>query len=400
MEKELDTTQPAGERPVCYAAADERDEAEWIATRIGALVVRGRCLYEDVGVLFRTNVQARSIEEALVRHNIPYRVRSGPRFYELPEIRLLSAILRLVIDESDSAAATYLLGRVPGIGERRLAQIEQLAAERGCLLRDLIAAGELPLPATVRESVARLRETLRGIEALRRGPVTAVVEASIALARRLLPEVQHAGMPGDDPLEEVRSMLEEHDPRALSVQGLVDRLTLLGPAGGQSGVSLLTLHAAKGLEFFSVFLAGMEEGLLPHRRSADAPSTLEEERRLCYVGMTRAKRLLFISYARMRLLGGHAILGGASRFVGEIGPANIVFRSSPTLKHRPRLAHVRPGERVVHPRWRAGTVVRVEGQGRETMVTIDFGSRGTQRVQLCHAPLERLSEEGEHVAVR
>jgi DNA helicase-2/ATP-dependent DNA helicase PcrA len=203
----------------------------------------------------------------------------------------------------------------------------------------------------------------------------------------------------DDPaaatenLEELRSVAVEYDHRKHTLRSFVDRLTL-GEAGAAEGdaVCLMTLHAAKGLESPVVFMPGLEEGLLPHRRSLEAGSTLEEERRLCYVGMTRARDLLYFSYTHGRMLGGQISLGQPSRFIAEIGRANLALKISEHSRRRPRLQAVRAGQRVTHPRWADGTVVAVEGEGRDTMVTIHFDRSGRQRLQLCHAPLERLEE--------
>jgi DNA helicase-2/ATP-dependent DNA helicase PcrA len=164
-------------------------------------------------------------------------------------------------------------------------------------------------------------------------------------------------------------------------------------------VSLLSLHAAKGLEYDVVFIGGLEEGLLPHRRSLGDARAVEEERRLCYVGMTRARKRLYVSYTHARLLGGQALIGQASRFIGEMGRSDVVVTASRRASARPRLSAVRTGERVVHPRWRRGTVVSVDGEGRDTLVTIDFETVGVRRLQLCHAPLTRDGEQRDVLAV-
>jgi DNA helicase-2/ATP-dependent DNA helicase PcrA len=159
----------------------------------------------------------------------------------------------------------------------------------------------------------------------------------------------------------------------------------------------MSLHAAKGTEHGVVFMVGVEEGLLPHWRSIENPDGLEEERRLCYVGMTRAREHLRLSYAHSRLLAGQALMGHASRFIGEMGRANVRLRVSPALAAKPRLASVEPGQRVVHSRWRDGTVVSVEGRGREAMATVTFDKAGTQRVQLWYAPMWLAPPEENHV---
>jgi DNA helicase-2/ATP-dependent DNA helicase PcrA len=181
---------------------------------------------------------------------------------------------------------------------------------------------------------------------------------------------------------------------------VVDTLTLGGEtASTAEGVSLLSLHAAKGLEYDVVFIAGLEEGLLPHRRSLGDIQAVEEERRLCYVGMTRARERLYVSYTHARLLGGQALIGQASRFIGEMGRSDVVVTTSRRADARPRLPGVRPGERVIHPRWRRGTVLTVDGEGRDTLVTIHFETVGLRRLQLCHAPLTRDGEQHDVLAV-
>jgi DNA helicase-2/ATP-dependent DNA helicase PcrA len=160
-------------------------------------------------------------------------------------------------------------------------------------------------------------------------------------------------------------------------------------------VSLLSLHAAKGLEFDTVFLTGMEEGLLPHFRSLDSAGAVEEERRLCYVGITRARVRLYLTYAQMRTIAGNAATGGPSRFLADIGTANMTLKTSSTAIHRPRLSGAEVGDRVVHTRWGMGTVSDISGIGTAALATIEFEQVGTKRVQLCHAPLRRVVENDE-----
>jgi DNA helicase-2/ATP-dependent DNA helicase PcrA len=195
-------------------------------------------------------------------------------------------------------------------------------------------------------------------------------------------------------LEELRGVALDYDRRKMTIRAFVDRLTLGEHVPSQETVvRLMTLHAAKGLESNVVFMPGLEEGLLPHRRSLDSDAAIEEERRLCYVGMTRARELLYLSYTHGRTLGSQIVLGQPSRFIGEMGQANVTLKLSGPARSRPRLHSVHPGQRVTHTRWGEGTVVLAEGEGRDTMVTIHFDRFGPQRIQLCHTPLRR-SEKG------
>jgi DNA helicase-2/ATP-dependent DNA helicase PcrA len=201
-------------------------------------------------------------------------------------------------------------------------------------------------------------------------------------------------------LNELRAVVRELDAGRATLRGLVDRLHLEGEREErEAGVNLLSLHAAKGLEYRAVFVIGLEEGTLPHRRALEADDDIEEERRLLYVGMTRARERLYLTHAHMRFLGGHASIGGASRFLSEVGAGRMRTVLSSRTTNRPRLTSVTPGDQVTHQRWGPGTVLSVEGRGRDTLTTIQFDSVGRQRLQLCHAPLTRreLSSESTRV---
>jgi DNA helicase-2/ATP-dependent DNA helicase PcrA len=187
--------------------------------------------------------------------------------------------------------------------------------------------------------------------------------------------------------------------RRSTLRQIVKRLILQGSEEMQgNGVRLMSLHAAKGLEFSAVFMPGMEEGLLPHRRSLNRNEHIEEERRLCYVGMTRARRHLYFTYAHFRMLGGQALIGHPSRFIAEMGRQQVRFRSSTRYHAKSRLHSVSVGDRVAHARWGSGSVTAVEGEGRAALVTIHFDEGGRHKLQLFHAPLRRQEEHADVLA--
>lgn len=400
LARALVTDNPAGERPVCYVADDELEEAEWVASEIGRMTGQPGLAYEDIAVLYRMNAQSRSLEDALVRHRIPYHVHGGQRFYERPEIRCAVAYLRVALEE-DPEAALYLARCVPGIGPKRLDVLRNVVGERSVGVLETFADPPHALPERARQELTSIA---RRVAIVRQAAVLPLVQAVSAAIE--------AGAEGIDAptamereaalenLEELRSIAAEFDARRAGIRDLVDRLSLGTDSPGRPrGVSLMTLHAAKGLEFSAVFVAGLEEGLLPHWRALDHDVEVEEERRLCYVGITRARQRVFLSYAHARLVGGQALLGHQSRFLGEIGSDNVTLKLSPRRAAKPRLASANVGERVSHPRWHAGTIVAVEGRGRDTLVSIDFDRGGRQRLQLCHAPLQRLeSDQAEALA--
>lgn len=392
--KSLRTSNAAGDRPVCFAAGDEGEEAEWVASAIEHERTRHARAWEDVVVLYRVNAQSRAIEDAFLRHGIPYHVSSGYRFYERPEIRRVVSYLRLAVDEGDDEAAVALLEGVAGMGPRRLAIVRAEAGESP-LMRYLALNRPRGIPAPVVARLTSLAVSVAEVRSARMSALPTVVEAAIlpvaAGLDDLAPLERETAL---DNLNELRSVVAEMAGARGTVREFLARFVLTGSAGDDGqGVHLMSLHAAKGLEFDVVFLTGLEEGLLPHRRSLDSVPGVEEERRLCYVGMTRAREMLYLSYAHARLLGGQFQIGHVSRFVAEMGRGNVALRVSPTVSARPRLAAVTPGERVTHPRWHDGTVEAVEGTGRDTMVRIAFDDGTTQTVQLRHAPLTRLRQE-------
>jgi DNA helicase-2/ATP-dependent DNA helicase PcrA len=393
--KTLRTQRHAGAVPVEFVAGDEVEEADWIAAQVRRLCADG-VPYSEMAILYRINAQSRSIEDALVRASIPYHILAGNRFYDRPEIRHALAYLRLALDPADAGAARALFSSVHGVGDVRLTELVSAAARAESTLPALLLTDHRPpgIPPAVwirAQATARRVVDVTGVRAAR---LPLVVSAAVEATLTDLGGRERASDDVVETLEELRSVADElHGVRG-TLRSLVDRTAMSHDgAPEREGVNLLSLHAAKGLEFDGVFVVGLEEGLLPHRRSLDSDAAVEEERRLLFVGMTRAREYLFLTHARMRLLGGHALVGGASRFLREIGAANVKTELSPRSAQRPRLATVHVGERVRHQRWGLGTVVSIEGRGRDTLTTILFDSIGRQRLQLVHAPLERVDRE-------
>lgn len=387
---ELKTLNDAGEKPTCFVADDERDEADWVATEIAAARDRGLDL-RQVAVLYRINAQSRVLEDALIRRGLPYRIVGSQRFYDRPAVQQVVAHLRLAHGDDDHAAA-FLARGVPGIGERRLERLRERARDERTSLVEALAGA---VPGVSQDGAGMLRaivENVVALRAMRADSLVRVVDAAIA---RVSEQIQNGlGIEQEsaaDDLAELRSVVVEMGPRT-TLPDLLDRVSLAGDDTPATGVPLMTLHASKGLEYDVVFLVGLEEGLLPHRRSLDREEDIQEERRLAYVGMTRARRTLHLSYAHSRLWGGVQSLGEPSRFVSEIGHRQLSQLLSARRRLKPRLASVTVGERVMHPRWQRGVVTKVEGTGRQTLATVRFES-GERRLQLCHAPLTKLGSD-------
>jgi DNA helicase-2/ATP-dependent DNA helicase PcrA len=423
--KTLVAVKGAGELVRLHEASDEFEEAAWVTERTAALRAGGR-----VAVLFRMNAQSRLIEEGLLRLRIPYMVVGGVGFYERREVKDVLGYLRLVLNPRDGVAFRRVVNVPPrGIGQKTLEEIDSLARGRGVSAWEAtgLLIDEATLPARATQALRQFRET---IETLRlemeappgasprglRGLVERVLELSgygAALAREDSQESQ-------DRLENLAELIgaiadyEAREPGA-SLPGFLDRAALLSETDRMKDdvpVLLLTLHSAKGLEFDAVFLVGLEEGLLPHSRSLTSAEGLEEERRLCYVGMTRAKGVLHLSWARSRQVFGQRRLTEKSRFVDEV-PAELLQRSGGLFQPIPRAerpawarerpaaatsdappaatvddAAIRPGIKVRHPLFGVGTVLRREGEGADFKVTVSFPGVGAKKLVARYAGLE------------
>jgi DNA helicase-2/ATP-dependent DNA helicase PcrA len=398
--KTLYSSRVAGNRPQVLAAEDERDEARFVAGTIERLSTRQDL--RKVAVLFRVNAQSRAIEEAFLRSGIPYDVLAGRRFYERPQIVRITDALAVLASPTEEMNWLRLLGHIHGIGPSRAATLAGEAQRSFELRKNLKNSG---LHAGPLASIADLIDSLRTIHG--ESSIRETVEVLDAVFRRIGKEdvnKEAGGQPNDD-LNEfvgVATDFDEHTRPTVRGQNMLaeflsriamdSRGNQISPDSDSPGtVQLMSLHGSKGLEFQTVFIVGIEEGLLPHRLSTIDPASLEEERRLFYVGITRAGDSLFLSYTCSRIAGVNSGAVTRSRFLDEI-PTSLLepavwSRTRPTTK---RLPSVAVGDAVRHARWGTGTVVTITGSGRATIVEIEFGDGRPRRVQLCYAPLERI----------
>ena len=430
--KRLWTDAGAGAPIVTYVADDEHDEARFVADEIDALVDDQGVRPADVAVFYRTNAQSRSLEEIFVRVGLPYTVVGSVRFYERREIRDAIAYLRAVANPDDDVSVRRILN-VPkrGIGDRAEEAIESFAQrERLSFGAALDRATEVPGLATRSQAqvvaFAQLLSDLRTLVESGAGPAT-VLQAALEQTGYLA-ELQASHDPQDETrlenLAELESVAAEYerDTEEPSLAGFLERVSLVAdadeiPDDDDGVVTLMTLHTAKGLEFPVVFLTGMEDGVFPHIRSLGSESELEEERRLAYVGLTRARERLYLSRAISRSAWGSPMHNPASRFLDEIPPELVDSRrdepvltwsgaqaaSAPrptvaagTLKRPEPTAGTRPvvalavGDRVLHKTFGMGTVTGTSGVGDKAEATIDFGGVGTKRLLLRYAPVDKL----------
>lgn len=414
--RQLWTERAGGEPVILYEAYNDEEEGEFVAREIERLTSSGR-RPGDIAVLYRTNAQSRPFEEALVRHRIPYRLVGGVRFYERREVRDILAYLRVIHNPADEASLLRIIN-VParGIGDRTIARAREVASAAGTSLWEACrAAGEGRIEGIGPRPAAALREFVATIDELR----AQAAEPLGVLFERLINAIGYVshlrnGEDAEERLEnlvELQSLLAEYEQAAgegndlatfLQDVALVsDQDTLDGRA---SAVTLITLHAAKGLEFPVVFLVGMEEGLLPHIRSFGDPEQMAEERRLCYVGMTRAMDVLYLTRAYRRMSFGAPSANPPSRFLADVpasasrpyvGTPRTYLQAAAAPGIAEELAPAdkaafAPGERVVHPKFGEGVVIDARQNGADVEYVVEFATAGTRRLLQSYAKLRAV----------
>lgn len=420
--KELHTDGAPGEPIKLYRAFNDLDEARYIADQVDNWAKSGN-QRSDMAVLYRSNAQSRVLEEALLRAGIPYRIYGGQRFYERLEIKNALAYLRLLLARTNDAAFERVVN-VPAraIGEKTVEILRTVARDQGCSLWDaatqVVAQGGLPKRAT--NAIAQFQALVDDManaqdEVQLHELVDHVIQRS-GLIEHHKKEKGEKGQARLDNLDELINAArafdaEEQDEAEDPVlAAFLDRAALEAGEGQaeeyEDAVQLMTLHSAKGLEFPQVVLTGVEEGLFPHKMSADDADGLEEERRLAYVGITRAMQQLILTYAESRRLYGQESLTSPSRFIREI-PTELITEvrlknsvKRPVTARKPtrsRLVQETPasapfalGQRVFHEIFGEGTVLRFEGQGNGLRVEVNFDEAGTKLLVVSFAKLEAL----------
>lgn len=428
-EKELWTENGDGEKVTYYTGLTERDEADYIAREIASIIQSGQTRPSDIVVFYRVNAQSRVLEEALARRRVPYYVVGGMRFYELREVKDLLAYLRLIANPADAIGLERMVGTPPrGIGAKTVEIMKQIAAREEVPVFE--AMGRLETESKVALRTAKQAGALYG---WMRELAAAAPDATV---RSMLDRViEHSGYleylsrlsDGAVRRQNVAEMLAgasafdaERGPGGL--QEFLERVALvsdsdqLGTQGGR--VTLMTLHTSKGLEYPVVFIAGMEEGLFPHARSRDNGDEVEEERRLCYVGMTRARELLYLTNTLSRELYGQRSEARASRFLAEIDQ-ELMRRISPEPPSAPFIRPLsasatagtyidvsdsqlsqeelgadglRVGAHVLHQAFGRGVVRRREGRGDSAKVWVNFERGGVKLLVLKFANLQPIAE--------
>ncbi|MDQ1395336.1 MAG: ATP-dependent helicase UvrD/PcrA [Acidimicrobiaceae bacterium] len=423
--KALWTEQVGGELITRYHAEDEDDEARWICHEMARLHDSEQYRWGDIAVFYRTNAQSRAMEMRLGDLGIPYKVVGGTKFFDRREVKDLLAYLRAVVNRADEVSLKRIVN-VPkrGVGDTSLGRLDAWAASHGGPYTDAMAAAEQA--GVTGKALGGLRDLLQLLDDLDQlvekgpGPVLEAVLERTGYAAELEAErtVEAAGR-----LENVNELVgysREYD----TVDAFLEAVSLVADAdeidGDESKVVLMTLHTAKGLEFPTVFLIGMEDGVFPHLRSLGEPDELEEERRLAYVGITRARERLYLTNAWCRTLWGSTQYNPPSRFLKEIPETLTLVAEGGRTRLRSEGGGVRPGGRegiveaamrgrstspvkttgaedlgirtgddVVHGKWGEGVVLEVTGSGDKAEALVRFPSVGEKRLLLAWSPLKK-----------
>jgi DNA helicase-2/ATP-dependent DNA helicase PcrA len=411
-DKTLWTENAAGEPARVYRGWDEHEEANFVAQTV--LGVRGEGVpWDGIAIFYRTNAQSRVLEDALRRARVPYTIVGGVRFYERKEIKDTLAYLRLAINPADDVAFRRAIQAPPrGIGATTLARMDEVAARE---TKPLLALAADPPPDVRGKARGALVDfaTMIGRVAAQRPEVSPPAFIDLVLQasgyRKALEQDRSPEAEGRlENLEELVAAAEDFTQATpdVAVEGFLDSVALMSDVDelkdADSRVTLMTLHSAKGLEFPVVFLTGLEEGVFPHARSMNDPEEIEEERRLCYVGLTRARERLFLSYAVHRRIHGYGV-GEPSRFLREMPEEHLALvnasRPEPHFAEPRRVERFEPqeeewpirvGARVRHARFGEGLVVGVERDGGDVVVTVGFASVGRKRLSMQYAHLEEL----------
>lgn len=437
-DKNLYTHNPEGAAIGLFRADDERGEAAFLCDEVSRLQREEGVTLEQVAVLYRTHAQSRSLEEEFIRRGLAYRIFSGLRFYERKEVKDLLSYLRAVANPDDVLSLRRIIN-VPkrGIGDGTVSKLELFAAERGISFYEALDAADQidSLGAAAANRVSAFREMLDNfILQSEQVGLTALTEHILRQSGYLSELERERTLESEGRQENLKEFLSvttqfESENEGASLLDFLEHVALVSDVDSMGdeteGLTLMTLHSAKGLEFPVVFMVGMEDGIFPHSRSMWDEGELEEERRLCYVGMTRAMSRLYMTCAKQRTLFGQLSYANRSRFIDEI-PDDLVDDISQRLAEEMALArrqlytegrsqvsnptrltgaHSRAanrtptpqgtgdqfsaGDRVKHPKWGVGTVVQTEQAGSDVVLTLAFPGEGIKKVMVGIVPIEK-----------
>lgn len=417
-DKQLWTDREEGALLTKIEAIDEHDEAAKVVDCIRDKVIAGEREYGDFAILYRTNAQSRVLEDVLLNYRVPYKIIGGVRFYERKEIKDLMAYLRLAYNPQDSISLKRIINvPIRGIGPATVERLEQFAASQNIsLFESTLRVEEQELQPKVKRAVLSLAKLIAFLHNMRNEyPVSKLLNEIVENTGYVTELRKQGTREADSRVEnvlELFSVVEEFERTSedTSLRSFLEQVALVTDIDSYDdqapAVTLMTLHSAKGLEFPVVFLVGMEEGIFPHSRSMDSRDELEEERRLCYVGMTRAKDELYLSHAAMRSCFGSKERRVMSRFLHEI-PSKLfcsptyITKAEPSalltqlglgtgFRRQSPLCPFKVGDYVKHNIFGVGIVEKVEPNSGDVQVTVAFEEVGRKRLMLSFAGLEKV----------
>ncbi|KXS44478.1 MULTISPECIES: DNA helicase PcrA [unclassified Candidatus Frackibacter] len=412
--KKLWTDNVGGEPLQLYKAHNEREEAQYIAKEILKNRANGDLDYSDFAILYRTNAQSRVLEDVLIKEGIPYRMVGGLKFYDRKEIKDILGYLRLIYNPADDVSLQRIIN-VPkrGVGATTVQRLNEFANDNNISLYEAVQRVDEISTISSRFSakvskfgaiISYLRQQADEVDALE-------------LARKLLDETGYLRMLQEEGTDQARSRVENikelltvieeyvNEGDDTSIGGFLEEVALVADIDNleddADAIIMMTLHSAKGLEFPVVFLSGMEEGLFPHSRSLDATEDIEEERRLCYVGMTRAEEKLYLTHAVARRVYGKDSYNPPSRFLSEI--PDDLFANQKKESQKKKLnkeeksskenseKEYQVGEEVEHPKWGLGRIVSTTSSGKDLQVSVAFPNKGVKKLLVDYAPLKKVN---------
>ena len=408
-EKELWTDKKGGEKIMCFEAASALDEALFVSQEIIKLNKEENKAFNNFAILYRTNAQSRAFEEIFNKQEVPFKIVGGLRFYERKEVKDILAYLRFIYDQKDGVSFLRIINNAKlGIGKITLSKIEELARKNNLNFYHALKQGlrVIKISADRKEAIKKFTSLIDEFNEKKKEIKGSELLIELIKKINYYEELKKEGeFKAQSKIENIKELILavqefEENNEDKSITAFLEYVALITDIdlykGEEDVVTVMTLHSAKGLEFPVVFITGFEEGIFPHSRSLNSEEELEEERRLCYVGMTRAKERLYLTYAWRRNLNGNTLFNSVSRFISEI-PKHLKEKADiekgeeiPSLDNRREKIEVAVGDKIRHVDWGIGTILNKIDTENDIFITVDFERVGLKKLSVNFAPLEKI----------
>jgi DNA helicase-2/ATP-dependent DNA helicase PcrA len=406
--KKLWTDKKGGEKIRCYEAASALDEAVFVSQEIIKLNKKEGKAFKDFAILYRTNAQSRAFEEIFVKQEVPFKIVGGLRFYERKEVKDILAYLRFIHDQKDGVSFLRIINNAKlGIGKITLSKIEEFARKNNLNFHQALKQGlrVIKISADRKEAINKFTYLIDELNEKKKEIKGSELLIELIKKINYYEELKKEGeFKAQSKIENIKELILavqefEDNNEDKSLTAFLEYVALITGIdlykGEEDAVTVMTLHSAKGLEFPVVFITGFEEGIFPHSRSLNSGEELEEERRLCYVGMTRAKERLYLTYTWRRNLNGNTLFNSVSRFLSEI-PKHLKEKVGiekgeevPSLDNRREKIEVIVGDKIRHADWGIGVILNKIDTENDIFITVDFKRVGLKKLSINFAPLEK-----------